>query len=76
MPRSCFIVEGFGLYFLLINVIRTPAMLRQATWVLIGVGAFVSVLSIHQDFTNNYDNNYGGFAQAADAAFRTGVDDA
>ena len=30
-------------------------------------------LSIHQDFTNNYDNNYGGFAQAADATFRTGV---
>lgn len=68
-----FIVEGFGLYFLLINVIRTPQMLRQATWVLIGVGAFVSLLSIHQDFTNNYDNNYGGFAQAADATFRTGV---
>lgn len=68
-----FVVEGFGLYFLLINVIRTPQMLRQATWVLIAVGAFVSILSIHQDLTNNYDNNYGGFAQAADATFRTGA---
>ncbi len=67
-----FLVEGFALYFLLLNVIRTPEMLRQATWVLLAVGAFVSILSIHQDVTNNYDNNYFGFAQAADATFRTG----
>jgi O-antigen ligase len=67
-----FIVEGFGLYFLLINVIRTPETLRQATWVLLAVGAFVSVLSIHQDVTNNYGDNYWGFAQATDATFRTG----
>jgi putative inorganic carbon (HCO3(-)) transporter len=67
-----FFVEGFGLYFLLINVIRTPEMLRYATWVLIAVGAFVSVLSIHQDFTSNYDSNYLGFAQVTNATFRTG----
>jgi putative inorganic carbon (HCO3(-)) transporter len=67
-----FAIEGFGLYFLLINVIRTPEMLRQVTWVLLAAGAFVSIFSIHQDFTNNYDSNYWGFAQPADAAFRTG----
>lgn len=67
-----FAVEGFGLYFLLINVIRTPEALRQATWVLLAAGAFVSVLSVHQDLTDNYGNDYWGFAQAADAAFRTG----
>lgn len=67
-----FAVEGFGLYFLLINVIRTPEALRQATWVLLAAGAFVSILSVHQDLTDNYGNDYWGFAQAADAAFRTG----
>ncbi len=67
-----FIVEGFGLYFLLLNVIRTPSMLRQVTWVLIVVGMLISIPSIHQDLTNNYDNLYLGFAQPADAAFRTG----
>jgi putative inorganic carbon (HCO3(-)) transporter len=67
-----FAVEGFGLYFLLINVVRTPEMVRQATWVLLASGALVSALSVHQDLTNNYGNNYWGFAQAADATFRTG----
>lgn len=67
-----FLVEGFGLYFLLINVIRTPEMLRSVTWVLIASGALVSVLSVHQVVTSNYDSNYLGFAQA-DSAIRTGV---
>ena len=67
-----FLVEGFGLYFLLINVIRTPEMLRSATWVLLASGALVSVLSVHQVVTSNYDSNYLGFAQA-DSAIRTGV---
>lgn len=66
-------IEGVGLYFLLVNVIRTPEMLRQATWVLLAAGAFVSIPSIHQDLTNNYGSNYLGFAQASDAAFGTGV---
>jgi O-antigen ligase len=68
-----FLVEGFGLYFLLINVIRTPEMLRWTTWVLIGAGALVSLLSVHQAITSNYDSNYFGFAQASTAAFRTGA---
>ena len=46
-----FVVEGFGLYFLLINVIRTPEMLRSVTWVLLISGALVSVLAVHQVVT-------------------------
>lgn len=68
-----FLVEGIGLYFLLINVVRTPEMLRQATWVLIASGALVSAASVHQVITGNYDSNYLGFAQA-DSAIRTGVE--
>jgi putative inorganic carbon (HCO3(-)) transporter len=67
-----FLVEGIGLYFLLINVIRTPDMLRATTWVLIASGALVSVFSVHQVMTGNFDSNYFGFAQA-DTAIRTGV---
>jgi O-antigen ligase len=67
-----FISEGIVLYFLLINVIRTPEMLRQVTWVLLASGAVVASLSVHQVLTGNYDSNYFGFAQA-DAAIRTGV---
>ena len=68
-----FLVEGFGLYFLLINVIRTPEMLRYTTWVLVASGALVSLASVHQVITENYDSNYLGFAQA-DSAIRTGVE--
>lgn len=68
-----FLVEGFGLYFLLINVIRTPEMLRYTTWVLVASGALVSLASVHQVLTENYDSNYLGFAQA-DSAVRTGVE--
>jgi putative inorganic carbon (HCO3(-)) transporter len=67
-----FAVEGFGLYFLLINVIRTPDILRAVTWVLLISGALVSVLAVHQVVTSNYDSNYLGFAQA-DSAIRTGA---
>lgn len=67
-----FLVEGFGLYFLLINVIRTPEMLRLTTWVLLASGALVSLPAIHQVLTDNYDFLYFGFAQA-DSAIRTGV---
>jgi hypothetical protein len=67
-----FVVEGVALYLLLINVIRTPAMVRAVTWTLLIVGALISLPSIHQDLTNNYDSIYMGFAQAANAAIRTG----
>jgi O-antigen ligase len=67
-----FLVEGFGLYFLLVNVIRTPEMLRLTTWVLLASGALVSIPAIHQVLTENYDFMYFGFAQA-DSAIRTGV---
>jgi len=69
---TVFLTEGFVLFFLLINVIRTPEMLRSVTWVLLAAGAFVSVFAVHQNLTGNYDSNYFGFAQA-DATIRTGV---
>lgn len=69
---TVFVTEGFVLFLLLINVIRTPDMLRSVTWVLLAAGAFVSVFSVHQILTLNYDSNYFGFAQA-DTSIRTGV---
>jgi O-antigen ligase len=64
-----FISEGLLIYFLLINVLRTPDMIRGATWVLLTSGAIISIVSLHQAFTGN---DYLGFAQA-DASIRTGV---
>lgn len=64
---TIFIFEGIGLYFLLINVIRTPAMLRNVTWVLLVVGTLITIPSILQVAAGAYSNDYFGFAQAANA---------
>jgi O-antigen ligase len=58
-----FVVEGIGLYFLIINTIRSVDTLRWVVWVLLAVGTFLGLLSFYQDATKTYDNNYGGFAQ-------------
>jgi hypothetical protein len=70
---TTFLIEGIGLYFLLLNVIRTPEMLRATTWALLGAGAVISALSVHQAITSNYGSDYFGFAQATSAAVSTGV---
>jgi len=65
------VVEGLCLYFLIVNVVRTPAMLRRATWVLLGVGAFLGGLSAFQQVTKTYHCHYAGFAQMSQASFQT-----
>src|SRR6185436_7636416 len=52
--------------------VRTPEMLRRATWVLLGAGTFLGLLSFYQDVTHTYGNNYWGFAQMNNADFGTG----
>ncbi|MGH2521914.1 MAG: O-antigen ligase family protein, partial [Anaerolineales bacterium] len=70
-----FLIEGLGIYFLLTNVIRTPEMLRRSIWALLIAGAFLGGLSVYQQVTQTYDNNYWGFAQMSSAAFGTGAED-
>ncbi len=72
---TSFLIEGLGLYFLLINVIRTSEMLRRVIWVLLIAGALLGSLSIYQEVTHTYNNNYGGFAQMSNGAFNTGGED-
>jgi O-antigen ligase len=69
-----YMVEGLGLYLLITNVARTQEMLRRAIWVLLLAGAFMGSLSVYQQMTHTFDNNYGGFAQMSNAAFGTGTE--
>ena len=62
-----FLVEGIGLYFLVSNAIRSVETLRWAVWVLLAVGTILGALSLYQDATKTYDNNYLGFAQMSNA---------
>jgi len=68
-----FFVEGLLIYFLCTNIIRTPLMLKRVVWVLLISGALIGGLSLYQQVTNTFDNNYGGFAQV-ESAFGTGVE--
>lgn len=66
-----YVFEGVLLYFFLTNVIRTPLMLKRVVWALLISGALIGGLSLYQQVTGTFDNNYGGFAQVA-GSFGTG----
>ena len=68
-----FFYEGLLLYFLITNIIRTPLMLKRVVWVLLISGALIGGLSLYQQVTHTFDNNYGGFAQVQ-SDFGTGVE--
>ncbi len=67
-----FIAEGLLIYSVMTNVIRSIADLRMAVWVMLAVGCVLGVLSLHQQATNSYDSDYGGFAKVSDASLDTG----
>lgn len=67
-----FLIEGVGIYFLLINVIRDRRTLRYAIWTLVIAGLLMGSLSFYQQVTGTFDRNYGGFAQMSNTAFGTG----
>jgi putative inorganic carbon (HCO3(-)) transporter len=58
-----YLLEGVGLYFLLINVIRTLPMLRRAIWTLLVAGVFMGGLTVLQHATGARNHMYGGLAQ-------------
>jgi len=57
-----FLTEGLLLYFLLINVIRAPSTLKRVIWVLLLAGSLLGGVSLLQELTHSYDNNYGGLS--------------
>jgi O-antigen ligase len=69
-----FVVEGLLVYGVMTNVVRTMGDLRRAVWVLLAVGCLLGVLSVHQQATDSYDFDYGGFAQVSEASLDTGLE--
>ncbi|MEM7119463.1 MAG: O-antigen ligase family protein [Chloroflexota bacterium] len=70
------VTEGIALYFLIINTIRTPKMLRRAVWTIVLAGMFMGSISLYQEITKDYDNDFGGLAVVKDAEISTGEVDA
>jgi O-antigen ligase len=45
------------------NAVRTTKTLNRVLWALILAGAFMGALSVFQELTHTYENDYAGFAQ-------------
>jgi putative inorganic carbon (HCO3(-)) transporter len=58
-----YLVEGFALFILLINVVRKRVTLKRVIWTLIIVGGLLGGLTLYQEVTNSYGNDFGGLAQ-------------
>ncbi len=64
-----FVLEGLILYLLLTNTVRTKGLLREITWVLIAAATLMALISVFQEITHSYSNNFGGLAQVSDGGF-------
>lgn len=64
--------EGIFLYLLILNTIRSPNELRQFIWAILFGAIFISGISVYQQATETFDNNYWGFAQVTGRGFGTG----
>lgn len=73
---NTFLTEGLVLYLLVVNVVRTPATLRGATWSLLLAGCLLGAVPLYQQLTGTFENQYGGLAQTGDEpGFDTGTID-
>jgi O-antigen ligase len=57
-----FLISGFGLFFIMTNILRTYSSLRSAIWVVLVVAAGIGALTTFQAVTRTYHNDYAGFA--------------
>lgn len=69
-----FVTEGILLYFLTVNVIRSPATLRRVLWTVVIAGALVGALTTYQELTGSYNESFGGFAQITSRGIDVGTD--
>jgi putative inorganic carbon (hco3(-)) transporter len=58
-----YLTEGLLLYLLVSNAVRTTRTLNRVVWVLIIAGSLLGAISVYQELTHTYANNYGGLAQ-------------
>lgn len=69
-----YLIEGYVLYFLFLNTIWTPETLKKVIWAVILAGAFVGTLSIIQEVTGDFENEFFGLAQTKDDELTVGAE--
>jgi O-antigen ligase len=70
-----FVVEGLLIYFFVTNAVRSLSDLRLVVWVLLIVAGVIGALSVHQQATGAFDDEYLGFAKVSQAAIGPDVFD-
>jgi hypothetical protein len=65
-----FVVEGLLLFALVVNTVVGPTAVKHAVWVLLVVGSAMGLLSVWQQLTGTFGNDYWGFAQVSEAVVR------
>jgi len=56
-------IEGVLLYLLVVNVVRSPAELRHAMWVVLAAGAFLAAMTVYQKLAVGFYRPLGGFGK-------------
>jgi O-antigen ligase len=64
-----FATEGIGLYFLVLNTVRSPKLLNRIVWTLLVAGGMLGALSLYQQLTGTFSDPYWGFAQVTSRGF-------
>lgn len=57
-----FLISGFGLFFVVTNVVRSFSVLRYVVWTILAAAAVIGALSTFQAVTGTYANDYWGFS--------------
>jgi O-antigen ligase len=65
-----YLMEGLILVVLIVNVIRTPEMLRSVVWMVLMAGATMGAISLWQEITHSYGNTLGGLAQVESLTYK------
>lgn len=75
--RTWLVVIDFAkellLFFVVINLISTERWLERGAWAMLLVGAVLGGLTLYQEVTRNYGNDFGGFARSDVGAIAEGV---
>lgn len=68
---NTFLVEGFALYLLVVNTVRSFEALRLAALALVLTAGALGSLTLFQEATHSNSSRYGGFAQMSKATIDT-----
>jgi hypothetical protein len=58
-----YLLEGLLLYLVIINLVRTFATLRRVVWALLLSGTLLASMTLYQELSHSYANEFGGLAQ-------------